>query len=141
MKKILLLVSLIVCCITVIAQNDDKQSPLPKVQYHSTDSIMMYGRVLSQEEINAELVNINNNIYWYRYYNNVSFGCSIASTVVAGVSFIPLANNNENYEPTYYCLGVSGALMVTSLVYRIVANAQLKNEYLYITPTGIVYKF
>lgn len=141
MKKLLLLITLIVCCSAAFAQKVDKSSPLPSVQYHSTDTIMMYGRILTDDEINAELVNINNNICWFRYYNNVSYGLSIASIAVAGASLIPLAYNNQNYSPTYFCLGISGALMISSFVYRIIANAQLKNEYLYITPTGVVYKF
>ena len=141
MKKALLIIALMFSVCRISAQKVDRSSPLPSVQYHSTDTIMMYGRILTDDEINAELVNINNNICWFRYYNNVSYGLSIASIAVAGASLIPLAYNNQNYSPTYFCLGISGALMMSSFVYRIIANAQLKNEYLYITPTGIVYKF
>lgn len=134
MKKLVILAFILASFLASYSQKVDRLSPLPTKQEHSTDSIMYYGRVLSDVEVTAELVKINKNLRKFKIYNDVAFCCAVAT----GFSAFGSATVKDNPTPFYIATGVLG---VATFVTFWAANEQLRFDNLYITPTGMVYKF
>lgn len=158
MKKLLLLILLVVLGTVAYSQSildemyatdnpnyykekaaaDTVRNALPLVQQHSTDSIMKFGKFLTQEEANAEYVLMNQSLLKFKKLNNIAYGCMAGSVAMMGISLAIPSTEGSPQTPFYV---ISGALGLSSAILFVVANNQLKFDRLYITPTGVVYKF
>lgn len=137
MKKIIPFLALLMLSFAGFSQESKNNSPLPVKQLHSSDSIVKYGRILSAEEVQAEYINMNHALLKFKKINGFGYASAVGSAglAIAGIQ------TKEDEMLKKSCLIGSAVFGVTSFVLFIIANEQLYFDKLYITPTGVVYKF
>lgn len=138
MKKIIPFLALLMLSFVCVSQNENDSILLEKqMQSDSIDYyISEYGKILSPEEINAEYVKMNQCVLRFKKFNNCGYASAVAAS---GLALVSLREENEARRQSY--LIGTAALGITSFVLFFIANLQLDFDNLYITPTGVVYKF
>ena len=138
MKKIIPFLALLMLSFVCVSQNENDSILLEKqTQSDSLDYyISEYGKILSPEEINAEFVKMNQCVLRFKKINNFGYASAVAAS---GLAFFSLREEDVARKQSY--LIGSAALGITSFVLFFIANLQLDFDNLYITPTGVVYKF
>lgn len=135
MKKALFVIALIFSVCRISAQNVDKSSPLPDKLEHSIDSIMYLGRILTPDEVNAEVIKMNRSLINYKDWQIASMSLTI---FCMGFGVTAAATADKNPTPWIFCAGITGT---AALVCSVVSITKLKFDNLYITPQGVVYRF
>lgn len=138
MKKIIPFLALLMLSFVCVSQNENDSILLEKqTQSDSLDYyISEYGKILSPEEINAEFVKMNQCVLRFKKFNNYGYASAVAAS---GLALVSLREEDEARRQSY--LIGTAALGITSFVLFFIANIQLDFDNLYITPTGVVYKF
>ena len=138
MKKIIPFLALLMLSFVCVSQNEndsillEKQTQSDSLGYYISE----YGKILSPEEINAEFVKMNQCVLRFKKFNNFGYATAVAASSLAFVSL----REEDEARRQHYLIGTA-ALGVTSFALFFIANLQLDFDKLYITPTGVVYKF
>lgn len=135
MKKSLLLIALFIQVFLSIAQTVDKSSPLPEKTEHSVDSIMYLSRILTPDEVNAELIKMNRSLINYKDWQ---IATSALTIFTVGFGITAAATSDKNPTPWIFCASLTGT---AAIVCSVVSITKLKFDNLYITPQGVVYRF
>lgn len=135
MKKLLLLMALFIQVFLSIAQTVDKSSPLQEKMEHSVDSIMYLSRILTPDEVNAELIKMNRSLINYKDWQ---IAASASTIFTVGFGITAAATSDKNPTPWIFFASLTGT---AAIVCSVVSITKLKFDNLYITPQGVVYRF